>query len=114
MKTPEESKKGLECCINRETGCTECPYDNLPHDECVAAMKSDTLAYIQQLERERDAAVNSLKRYAACNDCKHFSELNCNERSDFLPCYVACCDQKCPCGTCKYGSNWQWRGEEAE
>lgn len=69
---------------------------------------------LEQVTRERDAAVNSLKRYAACDDCKCFSELNCNERSDFLPCYVACCDQKCPCGTCKYGSNWQWRGVEVE
>ena len=49
-RTPEEIKRGLKCCIDWETGCVECPYDNLPPDECVVAMKSNNLAYIQQLE----------------------------------------------------------------
>lgn len=73
-RTPEEIKKGLESCINWETGCIECPYDNLPHDECVFAMKSDNIALIQQLERERDAAVEDIKEAAQtgslCYICK--------------------------------------------
>ena len=26
MKTPEEVKKGLECCITVDAGCEECAY----------------------------------------------------------------------------------------
>ena len=52
-RTPEEIKRGLECCINWGAGCAECPYDNLPPDECVVAMKYDNLEYIQQLEATR-------------------------------------------------------------
>ena len=58
MKTPDEIKKGLTTCslpnnttINR---CILCPYRKMPN--CSENMNADALAYIQQLERERDAA----------------------------------------------------------
>ena len=100
-RTPEEIKKGLECCINWETGCIECPYDNLPHDECVVAMKSDNIALIQQLERERDAAVEDLEAMGGdrpcCGTCLHE---NCGTNEE-------------PCSSCLAGyliNQWQWRG----
>ena len=50
MKTPEEIKKGLECC-NTFYNCQQCPYDR---DEegwsCVIERNSDALALIRQLE----------------------------------------------------------------
>ena len=59
MKTPEEINKGLECCEFSATSmsqCRGCPYMidcyvNRPK----STLKKDALAYIQQLERERDA-----------------------------------------------------------
>ena len=49
MKTPDEIKKGLECCFpSDEPDCFECPYRRV--DRCVSTRMDDTLAYIQQLE----------------------------------------------------------------
>ena len=105
-RTPEEIKNGLDCCINWGTGCTECPYDNLPPDECVAVMKSDNLEYIQQLERERDVLMESLMDSGyLCSTCAHDG---CDVEDE-------------PCKSCepingRLASNWQWRGvpEEVE
>lgn len=110
-RTPEEIKKGLECCIVGE--CSKCPYmhecddhlakggDMLPADVVLADMHS----LIQQLERERDAAVKDLKEHGAyCSVCLHNEKLICEE----------------PCATCSKLStvnkhiNWQWRGPEVE
>lgn len=54
MKTPEEIKKGLECCIleTDDTSlvdhCRACPYQ--PTGLCFRTLLNDTLAYINQLE----------------------------------------------------------------
>lgn len=62
MKTPEEIKKGLECCMAEECfGEKEnCPYTADPA-LCVGVMCEDALAYIQQLE----AKVEGLERVRA-------------------------------------------------
>ena len=72
MKTPDEIKKGLETCIGKCTGNKpHCPYDTCG-DGCMDSMNRDALAYIQQLERERDAAVEQMKNgYCCCHFCKH-------------------------------------------
>lgn len=51
MKTPEEIKKGLDCCqtVVRCDGCTYKDIGNIVA-ECTAALCGDALAYIQQLE----------------------------------------------------------------
>lgn len=65
-KTPDEIKKGLECCANDK--CEECPYDA---SKCVCFEK-EALEYIQQLEAkaglvdqyrwERDVAIDQLEQ----------------------------------------------------
>lgn len=53
MKTPNEIKKGLECCISDTYGCYEkCPYFNSLSNgvDCAVKMHADALAYINQLE----------------------------------------------------------------
>ena len=45
MKTPEEIKKGLKCCL---TSCKGCPYNDPTH--CGSALVRDTITYIRQLE----------------------------------------------------------------
>lgn len=47
MKTPEEIKKGLECCMIM-AGCAKCPYRG---EKCALTVSADALAYIQQLEQ---------------------------------------------------------------
>lgn len=55
MKTPDEIKKGMECCKPRWMGnywksCDiQCPY-RVEQSFCRSAMQGDALAYIQQLE----------------------------------------------------------------
>lgn len=48
MKTPEEIKKGLECCASAEIMCGECPYYEDGVD--CEGIEEDALALIQQLE----------------------------------------------------------------
>ena len=57
MKTPDEIKKGLECCNNDfipadgTSRCSCCPYDiGDEHPECADILHIDALAYIVQLE----------------------------------------------------------------
>ena len=80
-RTPEEIKKGLECC-NTFNACSSCPYEHIVDTEhgwgCVVIRNADTLAYIQQLERKRDAAVEDMtelmKMAQSCRYCKHLTE----------------------------------------
>ena len=53
MKTPEEIKKGLECCTAPMLACDSCPYkaDKNPFDViCKDRVMEDALALIHQLE----------------------------------------------------------------
>lgn len=115
MRSPDEIKKGLECCSGRDNACDGCPYAN---GECSLFSKvaTDALVLIQQLEaanaelltkikqleakchqleRERDAAVADLAITKECKFCKHFSHAASEE-----PCRY--------CGVRQ--SNWEWRG----
>lgn len=87
MKTPDEIKKGLECCPGQYFGvsCGKCLYSNdgvYCGENGVRIMK-DALEYIEQLERERDAAVKDLK--AACkllwDDCMQCCKF-CERKND--------------------------------
>jgi len=100
MKTPDEIKKGLECCTlqdgNMYTDCSHCPY-YLTSSHCDLEMHKDALSYIQQLEaeleireiqknamfakaeqleRERDSLLKYFtdSHWAACDICKHEPE----------------------------------------
>ena len=51
MKTPDEIKKGLECCGTGDFGNhSNCPY-NITEPKCMQMMFSDALALIQQLQQ---------------------------------------------------------------
>lgn len=97
MKTPEEIKKGLECCMY-EGECKRCPYQG---EKCTITASGDALAYIQQLECERDAAAKDLETGICCETCAHY-DTDAKEP---------------PCATCRDSyahGNWQWRGVEVE
>ena len=111
-KTPDEIKKGLECCTSRDCGGSKCPYFNAK--PCNAANSADALALIQQLqdenaekdqriqqlEAERDAAVHDLKCNWKCASCKSFTKP------------VTKCPHFHECGLAYI--HWQWRGVQKE
>lgn len=80
MKTPEEIKKGLECCLPRdEEWCGICPYSN---EGCYTARIDDTIDYIQQLERERDTLMAQVRIGGRpCDTCKY-----CEDDYPGMPC----------------------------
>lgn len=112
-RTPDEIKKGLECC--KEDECfgdrQNCPYTADPK-LCVGVMCADALALIQQLqaqnaeqaeriqqlEAERDALMVAAK--GECHECK-FSD---------------CSFTEAPCDSCfsAHRSKWEWRGVQKE
>lgn len=100
MKTPEEIKKGLVCCTTDDDGfadCNSCPY-YLTNNPCYYAMNADALAYIQQLERERDAAVKILTDIVHSTDW--FGDVD----------ICAAC-KKDNCKECRfYNEGFEWRG----
>lgn len=138
-RTPKEIKNGLECRITRcgDKECTDCNLyvalyteeDNIRdvllyvhqlearnkemaekielYDECVADA--------EQLMKERDAAVEQLKKLSGtpcencerCRYCKHFGQCDYHwgECSN-------CISIDCPCGDCVNASNWQWLGPQ--
>ena len=57
MKTPEDIKRGLECCAIRKT-CKGCPYDEKTA-ACMNTLEAEALAYIRQLERKVEERENA-------------------------------------------------------
>ena len=108
MKTPEEIKKGLECCTHAT--CNGCPY---AQDGCATNREMiDALEYIQQLEKEHDALLADLRDadMLECAHCAHYAHVGaqCEGEGDCLE-----CDYKnCACNGCWGNSNWEWRGAQ--
>ena len=53
-RTPEEIKRGLECCSKLKTNCGLCPYRPQNDGNCMNALVPDSIALIQQLEARND------------------------------------------------------------
>lgn len=51
-KTPDETKKGLECCADVGQCDVACPYGEDWHPLCIIKKSKDALALIQQLQAE--------------------------------------------------------------
>lgn len=63
MRTPEEIKKGLECCAkNKPYPCNGCPYERTFEEEWSCKLHSDALAYIKQLEEGIDRCYKLAKQ----------------------------------------------------
>lgn len=123
MKSPDEIKKGLECCQPKWDGkslvptCDECPYIHEGH-WCRNVLFGDLRRYtigieqrLAQVERERDAAVRELKLGEDCDNCKHRNECK-HDGFGYKKC-TEC--GECPCSKCEGGeSQYEWRGVCAE
>ena len=102
MKTPDGIKKGLECCnTGKSPACEICSYKSFelgPHGvhyvnyHC-KQLQIDALAYIQQLELERDELLKDLRATDPCDNCKHCGD-NCKD--------------------CEEDEHWEWRGVKEE
>ena len=99
-RTPDEIKKGLECCPVCSKSCAY--YRGV---DCYAELHYDALAYIQQLERERDAAIKALR--GVYSECIHFNSQY--HPGDIMSC---CKFEECIHGADNWESedHWQWRG----
>lgn len=98
-KTPDEIKRGLGACGATEMGRhSECTYSNEP--KCMQTLLQDALAYIRQLEAERDAAVNDASLFPDCGTCKYNPY-----KKGYIP---------NDCDDCVDHCNWQWRGVQQE
>lgn len=111
-RTPEEIKRGLKCCKpvwvdNHWKTCdTKCPYIDDVGGFCRAQLMADAhaLALIQQLERERDAAVEQLRKGGrACSTCKFSEDIPENDKI---------CEECRLTGTKLLYSNWEWVGPQ--
>lgn len=86
MKTPEEIKKLLKNYRNYTFNLKD--------------LLADALAYILQLERERDAAVQCIPR--ACGWCKHVIDYGLSNTP-------GCKNPECR-NISGINTGWQWRG----
>lgn len=110
IRTPDDIKKWLENCADKSS-CEWCPNQSLCEHE------AEALAYIRQLEAERDAAVKDIRLaftmcLGACNTCLHFEDRLVCDAANIC---ALCEDKECVCNNCdKDCSNWQWRGVQKE
>ena len=74
MKTPDETKKGLECCVigasAHQPKCRECPYELVI--TCSDELLKDAAGLVQRFEAERDALIEEMKNAHSCFACKKF------------------------------------------
>lgn len=103
-KTPAEIKQGMKCCMGDICAfhCDEYPYADCDADvddgcdDNGRRLLDDAMAYIRQLEAERDAAVSEL--IGTCQVCRW--------------------EETEKCASCHFNadawnvheSNWEWRG----
>lgn len=134
MKSPDDIKKGLECCGKGltwdETCGMGCPYEGMYITGCSMEISADALALIRQLEAtvsekekvvaelsgkigqleaERDALISDFEQYdeLPCALCEHYSKGN-----DEIPCKF-CKNLATPTDEDKV-SQWEWRGVQKE
>ena len=88
------------CCGGCPSGKNEQGIPNCYSQSHIADLIESLSAQLDQVTRERDAAVKGLARYRGCIDCARYDE----EIVKTNPL----------CDGCSFGSKWQLRGVEVE
>ena len=94
---PDEVKRHIQCCIDTEE-CLFCTFFKEGCDKRTFAKLMKEA--VQQLEAERDAAVNDVSLFPECCTCKHDPR-----KKGYIP---------NDCDDCINHCNWQWRGVQKE
>ena len=64
----------------------------------------------QMLKAKLNLALEALKKNdLSCVHCRHNIDDN---RCDEADCACEKCNNKCPCSTCHYNSNWAWKEDD--
>ena len=126
-KTPDEIKKGMECCITDK--CRECPYYPLYEVYgCKLARAKDALALIQQLQADNAQQArcieNMTDKLNAANDevAKLQTERDAAVSELIGTCQVCRWEDTEKCADCHFNpeawnvheSKWNWRGVQKE
>lgn len=128
MKTPDEIKKGLECCSIDDYHCGEgCPYkDSCITEDRYKALEADALALIQQLEvKNAELSENIMWMEVERDDLKrHIRQLEA-ERDAAVKDLMQSKNSHCPfcknwrkpeksavCFKCQFGreNRFEWHG----
>lgn len=101
----EEAKRTVETlryCEESGARCGECPngfndkgVPNCHSMNAIADLIESLSAELEQVKRERDAAVEDLKGDSFCRTCAHYGNGECISND---------------CHDCINRYNWQWRG----
>ena len=114
MKTPEEIKKTLYQCGRGEFRCSECAYydESEKRGGCGYVLNLHALALIEQLERERDAAVEDIQKATIylCQVCKKYHPA----QKDVHPHYCEELGDHPDYGGAIACSMFEWRGIQEE
>lgn len=132
MKTPEEIKKGLECCISDMICEGNCAYDEpgCIDIHCKYMLQKDAFALIQHLERDKAWASENYDLIREENDQLKAQNAELLEKIKQLECErdaaVRDMGKARDCNTCKYknvypneqpckscgviGTGFEWRG----
>lgn len=136
-RTPDDAKKGLECCTSRDCGGNKCPYFN--EKSCNEAKSADALALIQRLDRTivdqeklakkfYDQKVEAENKILKLEDRVKQLETERDALINEIDTYQHPCDcckhaeeeaSKEPCARCKQifkgrKSHFEWRGVKKE
>lgn len=131
QKTPDEIKKGLECCISDTYGCNEkCPYFNSLSNgvDCAVKMHADALALIQRLQDENAqlnrCIENMTDKLNAMNDEAAKLQAERDAAVADVALFPDCCTCKYDprkkgyipndCDDCIEHCNYKWRGVTKE
>ena len=125
-KTPDDVKKGLECCIKSPFRCKDdCPYKEGCDGEQIMV---DALAFIQQLEKDKDDLLEErelndylrdrVKQLEAERDAAVAELANSDSPCDFCK-YLKKFAHETPCNNCVHvlhgeKSQFKWRGVQKE
>lgn len=139
MKSPDDIKKGLECCGKGltwdETCGMGCPYEGMYITGCSMEISADALALIRQLEERNKSLQENNDKLLALDGELHRDYLEQRERADRLEAERDALfkEVRGRCSTCKHWDkepeeepcascvvldgqchNWQWRGVQKE
>lgn len=77
------------------------------YEQMIDALAATESTELEQVKRERDAAITDLKKWSICATCKNYCPRNKSTHCRVKRAYL-------PGGNWAGCSNWQWRGPQKE